>query len=132
MALSISTFLMFEGDADDALALYRSVFSDFEMVSEQRYGADVPALEGKILVAETRLHGHSVMLSNSSASHDFSFTPSVSLFVQCKDEVEQSAAFAALSEGGSVLMPLDDYGFSKRFGWCEDRFGVSWQLNLPG
>ena len=40
MALSISTFLMFEGDADDALALYRSVFSDFEMVSEQRYGAD--------------------------------------------------------------------------------------------
>jgi len=34
-------------------------------------------------------------------------------------------------EGGKVLMPIDDYGFSKKFGWVNDRFGVSWQLNLP-
>ena len=41
------------------------------------------------------------------------------------------AVFAQLSEGGKIMMPLDDYGFSKRFGWLSDRFGVSWQLNLP-
>ena len=63
--------------------------------------------------------------------HDFTFTPAMSLFVDCDNTEELERAFAALSEGGKVFMPLDDYGFSKRFGWCSDRFGVSWQLNLP-
>ena len=36
--------------------------------------------------------------------------------------------FGELSTGGAVLMPLDDYGFSPRFGWCTDRYGVSWQI----
>jgi len=40
-------------------------------------------------------------------------------------------AFASLSKDGTVMMPLDDYGFSKRFGWLADKFSVSWQLNLP-
>jgi len=39
--------------------------------------------------------------------------------------------FGALADGGETLMPLDDYGSSRRFGWISDRFGVSWQLNLP-
>ena len=43
---------------------------------------------------------------------------------------ELERVFAMLADGGQVLMPLDDYGFSKRFGWLNDRFGVSWQLNL--
>ena len=43
---------------------------------------------------------------------------------------ELDAAFASLSADGRVYMPINNYGFSKRFGWCADRFGVSWQLNL--
>jgi predicted 3-demethylubiquinone-9 3-methyltransferase (glyoxalase superfamily) len=43
----------------------------------------------------------------------------------------QDTLWAALIEGGSAMMPLDNYGFSRRFGWLADRFGVSWQLNLP-
>jgi predicted 3-demethylubiquinone-9 3-methyltransferase (glyoxalase superfamily) len=46
------------------------------------------------------------------------------------DAAEQERVFQKLSEGGGVLMPLDNYGFSTRFGWINDRFGVSWQLNL--
>ena len=61
----------------------------------------------------------------------FTFTPSVSLFVDCADEEEFDRAFGTLSEGGSVLMPPDNYGFSTKFVWLNDRFGVSWQLNLP-
>jgi uncharacterized glyoxalase superfamily protein PhnB len=49
------------------------------------------------------------------------------------DSVEDlERAFEALSAGGKVMMPLGDYGFSKRFGWVSDRFGVSWQLNVAG
>ncbi len=44
--------------------------------------------------------------------------------------LELYSAFAALSGGGKVYMPIAGYGFSSRFGWCGDRFGVSWQLNL--
>jgi uncharacterized glyoxalase superfamily protein PhnB len=55
----------------------------------------------------------------------------MSVFVDGESLAELERVFAALSEGGQVLMPLDDYGFSKRFAWTTDRFGVSWQLNLP-
>ncbi len=61
----------------------------------------------------------------------FAFTPSVSLFVGCESEVELHAAFARLSAGGEVMMPPDNYGFSAKFARVNDRFGVSWQLNLP-
>jgi len=62
--------------------------------------------------------------------HAFTFTPSISIFVDCEDEAERGKAFRQLSEGGEVLMPLDNYGFSTKLGWVNDRFKVSWQLNL--
>jgi predicted 3-demethylubiquinone-9 3-methyltransferase (glyoxalase superfamily) len=54
----------------------------------------------------------------------------MSIFVTCADDSELNAAYNQLSSGGQVLMPLDNYGFSQKFGWVKDRFGVSWQLNL--
>jgi predicted 3-demethylubiquinone-9 3-methyltransferase (glyoxalase superfamily) len=70
------------------------------------------------------------MAIDSPVKHDFTFTPAMSLFVDCADEAEIDALFAKLSEGGKVLMPLAAYPFSRKFGWLSDRFGVSWQLNL--
>jgi len=55
----------------------------------------------------------------------------VPLFVDCDDADELDTLFARLSQDGSVMMPPDDYGFSQKFGWVSDRFGGSWQLNLP-
>jgi uncharacterized glyoxalase superfamily protein PhnB len=55
----------------------------------------------------------------------------MSLFVDFDSAAALDSAFAVLAESGTVLMPIADYGFSQRFGWCADRFGVSWQLNLP-
>ena len=60
----------------------------------------------------------------------FAFTPSSSLFVTCESEAEFDRLSAALTEDGEVLMPPDNYGFSRKFAWVNDRFGVSWQLNL--
>lgn len=70
------------------------------------------------------------MCIDSPVRHNFSFTPSMSIFVDCDNEAELEKAFKQLSAGGEVLMPLDNYAFSAKFGWLTDRFAVSWQLNL--
>jgi len=68
---------------------------------------------------------------DSPVKHAFTFTPSVSLFIDCKSAAQLDTLFEKLSGGGEVLMPLDDYGFSKKLAWINDKYGVSWQLNLP-
>ena len=128
----ITTFLMFQdGNAEEAMAFYLSLFDDAEVVSLTRYGADGPGKPGTVQHATFRLAGQQFMCIDSPVEHGFTFTPSVSLFVQCEDEAEISRLFAALSDQGTALMPLGEHGFSARFGWVNDRYGVSWQLNLP-
>jgi predicted 3-demethylubiquinone-9 3-methyltransferase (glyoxalase superfamily) len=70
------------------------------------------------------------MCIDSPASHGFSFTPSMSLYVECVSVDEIERLYEALGQGGQVLMPLDSYSFSPKFGWVNDRFGVSWQLTV--
>jgi len=127
----ITPFLMFEGNAEEAMTFYMSLFDDSEIISIARYGADGPGAEGSVQHASFSLAGERFMCIDSPAKHDFTFTPSMSLFVQCEDEAEIDRLYAALAEQGAALMPLGNYGFSAKFGWVNDRFGVSWQLNLP-
>ena len=131
MATSVRPFLMFEGRANEAIAFYVGLIPNSDIVDVTRYGAGEPGPEGTVKFAVVRLAGQQVLFSDSFVSHGFSFTPSLSLFVDCESEADLERIFTALSEGGGVLMPLGDYGFSRRFGWINDRFGVSWQLNLP-
>jgi predicted 3-demethylubiquinone-9 3-methyltransferase (glyoxalase superfamily) len=126
----ITTFLMFEGRAEEAMTYYLSLFEDAEIIDITRYGADGPGPEGSVLHASFSLAGQRFMAIDSFVQHGFGFTPAMSLYVTCKDEAEIDRLFAALAEGGSELMPLDSYDFSRRFGWVNDRFGVSWQLTL--
>ena len=65
-----------------------------------------------------------------SAGPYFTANPSVSFTVNCATVAEVDALWARLSEGGMALMPLDAYPFSPRFGWVQDRFGISWQVSL--
>ena len=85
---------------------------------------------GHIEYARMQVAGSELVLMDSPAPHQFGFTPAVSLFADLDDKAAVDSAWATLSEGGSVLMPLQSYPFSPRFGWCSDRFGVSWQLRL--
>jgi uncharacterized glyoxalase superfamily protein PhnB len=57
--------------------------------------------------------------------------PSFSFLLDGADEAQFDAIWAGLAEGGTALMPVADYGWSQKFGWLNDRFGVSWQINLP-
>ncbi|NXY97766.1 VOC family protein [Streptomyces sp. BR123] len=127
----ITTFLMFEGRAEEAMAFYTSLFDDAEVVDVTRYGAEGPGPEGSVQHATFSLAGQRFMCIDSYVKHEFGFTPAVSLFVRCDSEAELDRLYAALAEQGAELMPVGDYGFSARFGWVNDRFGVSWQLNLP-
>jgi predicted 3-demethylubiquinone-9 3-methyltransferase (glyoxalase superfamily) len=132
MAAEITTFLMFEGRAEEAMKLYESLFDDAEIVSIERWGAGEPGAEGTVQRASLRLAGQTLIFFDSPVEHGFGFTPAISLFVDCETEREVDDLFAALSDGGEVLMGLDAYPFSERFAWVNDRFGVSWQLNLAG
>jgi predicted 3-demethylubiquinone-9 3-methyltransferase (glyoxalase superfamily) len=122
---------MFAGNATEALALYGSIFREFQIQEMERYGAEAPGKEDWVKMAEVSFHGHVLIVIDSPVQHAFTFTPAMSLFVDCENEAEFEGAFKALAEGGIVYMEPDSYGFSKRFGWCQDRFGVSWQVNVP-
>jgi predicted 3-demethylubiquinone-9 3-methyltransferase (glyoxalase superfamily) len=130
MARTVSTFLMFDGAAEQAMNLYVSLFGSAKITRLQRYGPGEDGAEGSVRNAEFELSGHKLICFDSPVKHAFTFTPSISLFVNCESEAELNSAFKRLSEGGEVLMPLDNHGFSRKFGWTNGRFGVSWQLNL--
>jgi predicted 3-demethylubiquinone-9 3-methyltransferase (glyoxalase superfamily) len=126
----ITTFLMFEGQAEEAMTFYLSLFDDAEIAGITRYGPGEAGTEGTVQHAAFTLAGQQFMCIDSAISHQFGFTPAMSLYVQCDTEEEIDRLYAALSEDGQELMPLGGYGFSAKFGWLNDRFGVSWQLNL--
>lgn len=130
MSTFVSTHLMFFGSARQAMSLYQDVFDAFDVKDLQTYGETDGEMAGKVRTARVSFAGHDLMIIDSPPVHDFTFTPAVSLFVDFDDKLGLESAFAALSEDGEVLMPLDDYGFSPEFGWVKDRFGMSWQLNL--
>jgi predicted 3-demethylubiquinone-9 3-methyltransferase (glyoxalase superfamily) len=130
MPTEITTFLMFEGRAEEAMRFYESLFEGAEITSIDKYGGNDGDAEGMVKRATLRLPGQTLICVDSPVEHAFGFTPAISLFVSCRSEDEVDRLFAALAESGTVLMGLDAYPFSKRFGWVDDRFGVSWQLSL--
>jgi predicted 3-demethylubiquinone-9 3-methyltransferase (glyoxalase superfamily) len=121
---------MFQGGkAQAAVDLYASVFPGFIVVFMEKYGPHDPAA-GLIKMAKIDFQGHQLIVIDSPIPHKFDFTPSMSLFVDFDQAADLDRTFNRLAEGGDVKMPLGDYGFSPRFGWLTDLFGVSWQLNL--
>jgi predicted 3-demethylubiquinone-9 3-methyltransferase (glyoxalase superfamily) len=130
-----TTFFMFVGEqcgkAEEAIRFYTSLFNNSDIKNIDYWKADEPSgKEGLVKHALFTIDGVEYMASENTAEHKFTFTPSISIYVNCEDESEIESLFQKLSEGGSVMMPLDNYGFSKKFGWVSDKYGISWQLNL--
>jgi predicted 3-demethylubiquinone-9 3-methyltransferase (glyoxalase superfamily) len=129
MPTAITPFLMFQGACEQALNLYVSLFPDASITQFERWVPGGAGPEGQVARATFILGGREFRAFDSPPVHAFSFTASFSMFVDCQDEAEIDRLWTALSDGGQALMPLGDYGFAKKFGWVNDRFGVSWQLN---
>ncbi len=127
---SIQPFLMFQGgEAEMAMNFYVELFGG-RIEHIDRYGPEGPGTPGTVIAAAFSVAGLTILCSDSPIDHDFDFTPSSSLFVDCDSEADIRRFAAELGDRGGVLMPLDNYGFGRLFAWVNDRFGVSWQLNL--
>jgi predicted 3-demethylubiquinone-9 3-methyltransferase (glyoxalase superfamily) len=117
--------LWFDKEAKEAAMFYTSLFDQSKLLSETVIG-DTPSGDTEIINFE--LAGQ--QFAAISAGPYFKFNPSISLMVACNSLEEVNTKWKALSEGGTELMPLGEYPFSKWYGWIQDRYGLSWQLML--
>lgn len=131
MKHQITSFLTFqENNAEEAMNFYVDLFDSSKVINIHRYGKEGPGKEGSVMKAEFELNGKQFICSDSFIKHKWTFTPAISNWVECKNEKELETLYSKLSENGFVMMPLDNYGFSQKFTWVADKFGISWQLNL--
>ncbi|MEZ5936945.1 MAG: VOC family protein [Hyphomonadaceae bacterium] len=130
MDATVTPFLMFEGDAEEAVSLYVSLVPNSRIEHIERYGPEGPGRDGTAMRLDFTLAGVKCRATDSYVSHKFGFTPSLSLFVDLPDEAAFEEVYTALSYLGRVLMSPAAYPFARRFAWFDDRFGVSWQLSV--
>lgn len=119
----ITPFLWFDKEAREAAKFHNSIFKDSKIMSPQTFDG-TPS--GSIDIVPLEIFGQNITFM--SAGPDFKINPSISFFIYCRDEEEIEGYWKGLSEGGQALMPLDKYPFAEKYGWIQDKFGVSWQL----
>ena len=125
MITTAAPFLMFQGRCEEALTFYTGAVPGARIVALDRKP------DGKVAMARLDVGGLEILANDSPPVHDIDFTPSTSTFLTVDAAADVDALAAALGEGGKMHMPPDGYGFSQRLAWVQDRFGVSWQINLP-
>ncbi len=125
----ITTHLWFDKEAREAAEFYTSVFTARDSVVK-----DISTIHstpsGTVDIATIDLYGQGFTLI--SAGPLFKFTPAVSFLVACTEREEVDRLWEKLSKAGQTLMELGAYPFSQRYGWTQDRYGLSWQLMLTG
>jgi predicted 3-demethylubiquinone-9 3-methyltransferase (glyoxalase superfamily) len=112
----ITTFLTFDGRAEEAIEFYTSIFDDSRITSTTRYGDAGPGEKGSFMTGTFELAGQEFMALNGGPS--FTFAQGISLFVDCEDQEEVDELWERLSAGGE----------QGPCGWLTDKFGVSWQI----
>ncbi len=123
----ITPHLWFDKEAKEAGAFYTSVFPD-SRVKSTTVLHDTPS--GSVDIVTIELAGQEFTLL--SAGPLFQFTPAISFLVACETKEEVDALWSELSRGGTALMELGSYPFSERYGWTQDRYGLSWQVMYAG
>lgn len=140
--MTTTTFLTFVGDqcgkAEEAINFYTSIFPNSEIKSMTKYSeGEAGGTPELIKYGVFTLNGTHYMVSESNYNHAWTFSHAVSLFISdSSNDLIQTLFEKLSSNGGQVMVPLDnyngvgDYGFGKKFGWCQDKYGVSWQFVL--
>jgi len=112
----ITPFLWFNDNAEEAMNFYVSIFKNSKVGTVSRYGDAGPGPKGTVMSATFKLEGQEFMALNGGPL--FSFTPAISLFVNCETQEEVDELCEKLSAGGK----------KDRCGWLQDKFGLSWQI----
>jgi predicted 3-demethylubiquinone-9 3-methyltransferase (glyoxalase superfamily) len=130
--------LWFNDNAEEAVSFYLSIFSNTKLGKVIKYDDASAKASGRqvgsVLTMEFELEGYKFLALNGGPM--FEINPSISFFLNFDPSKDENAAeqldstWKKLSEGGTVLMPLDKYPFGEKYGWVQDKFGVSWQLIL--
>jgi predicted 3-demethylubiquinone-9 3-methyltransferase (glyoxalase superfamily) len=123
----ITPFLWFEKEGAEVARFYTSAFSDSKITNITTL-QNTPS--GTVEVVAVELLGEEFTIL--AAGPLFKFTPAISFLVACAASEEVDALWGKLSKGGAPLMPLDRYPFSEKYGWVQDRYGLSWQIMLMG
>lgn len=126
----IIPFLWFDNNAEEAANYYVSVFKNSVIKTITRYGEEGATVsgmpKGSVMTVSFRIEGMEFTALNGGPA--FKVSPAISFMVNCRTREKIDELWSALSEGGNILMELGEYHFSKRYGWVQDKFGVSWQL----
>lgn len=133
MKQKIIPHLWFDDQAEQAAAFYTSLFDQSGVGTVSHYHEAGEKVHGRapgsVSTVEFELAGYQMMALNGGPHFDF--TPAISLFVTCTSREEIDELWSRLADGGRPLMPLgDDYDWSERYGWVQDRFGLTWQLSM--
>jgi len=112
----ITPFLWFDGEAEEAMNFYVSVFKNSKVVRVSRYGAAGPGPKGTVMSATFQLDGQDFFALNGGPH--FTFSPAISFFVNCETQQEVDELWEKLSEGGE----------KSKCGWLKDKYGLSWQI----
>jgi len=123
----ITPHLWFDKEAREAAGLYTSIFQDSKIKASTTL-PNTPS--GTVELVTVELLGLEFRLL--SAGPFFKFTPAISFLVACNKKEEVDALWRELAKNGSALMELGEYPFSERYGWTEDRYGLSWQVMFVG
>ncbi len=115
----ITPFLWFDGNAEEAVNFYLSVFKHSKIVSVTRYGEAGPGPKGTVMAATFQLEGQEFHAINGGPQ--FKFTEAISFVVSCETQPEIDELWEKLSAGGE----------KGRCGWLKDKFGLSWQVVPP-
>lgn len=127
----ITTFLMFNGQAEKAIDLYVNLFEDAEILSLVKYKESDDAPTGKVQHAIFRLKDQIFMAIDNVNGVDVDMNPAMSLYVTVDNAIEMERLFNGLKSNGAILMPKTSMPPFREFAWVQDQFGVNFQLALP-
>ncbi len=129
---TITPFLWFDNQAEEAVNFYMSLFKNSKIINVTRYNETAAKASGKeagsVMTVGFELNGKKFGALNGGPI--FKFNPSVSFTITFETEKEVDKLWVELIKGGSVMMDLQKYDWSEKYGWLQDKYGISWQISI--